>query len=79
MKVVSINSVSGYGSTGKIVNEISRALDNLEYQNYVILAVNNLILKMRLELVVISISCHTYLRQEFLASMVFILSILLEN
>ncbi len=36
MKVVSINSVSGYGSTGKIVNEISRALDNLEYQNYVI-------------------------------------------
>lgn len=36
LKLVSINSVSGFGSTGKIVNDLSAGLDGLDYKNYVI-------------------------------------------
>lgn len=35
MKVVIINSVSGYGSTGRIVNDISETLDLQNYINYI--------------------------------------------
>lgn len=35
MKVVLVNSVSGYGSTGKIVNELSEGLDRENIENYV--------------------------------------------